>query len=131
MVMVSKKIIIVDDDDRNIFALNAVLKAKGFKCIAATSANEGLEILQRTKDIGIALIDMMMPEMDGYQMISAIKKIPGLQKLPLIAVTAQAMIGDREKCLAMGADNYIAKPINVDLLLKILDKHLTDDVSLK
>ncbi|HTB99723.1 MAG TPA: response regulator [Ferruginibacter sp.] len=129
--MVSKKIIIVDDDDRNIFALNAVLKAKGFKCIAATSANEGLEILQRTKDIGIALIDMMMPEMDGYQMISAIKKIPGLQKLPLIAVTAQAMIGDREKCLAMGADNYIAKPINVDLLLKILDKHLTDDVSLK
>jgi len=129
--MVSKKIIIVDDDDRNIFALNAVLKAKGFKCIAATSASEGLEILQRTKDIGIALIDMMMPEMDGYQMISAIKKIPGLQKLPLIAVTAQAMIGDREKCLAMGADNYIAKPINVDLLLKILDKYLTDDVSLK
>jgi two-component system cell cycle response regulator DivK len=131
MGMENKKIIIVDDDDRNIFALKAVLKAKGFTCVAATSAGEGLEILQQTNDIGIALIDMMMPGMDGYQMISAIKKIPALNGLPLIAVTAQAMVGDKEKCLRMGADDYIAKPINVDLLLKILNKHLTDDVSIK
>lgn len=122
--MVQKKIIIVDDDDRNIFALNAVLKSRGFTCIPATSAKEGLAILQKTQDIGIALIDMMMPGMDGYQMISAIRKQPDLRRIPLVAVTAQAMLGDREKCLEMGADNYIAKPINVDILLKIVAQYL-------
>jgi two-component system cell cycle response regulator DivK len=127
MVMEKKKIIIVDDDDRNIFALNAVLKSRGFSCIPATSAKEGLDILQRTKDIGIALIDMMMPGMDGYQMISAIRKQPELQKIPVVAVTAQAMLGDREKCLEMGADNYIAKPINTDILFKIVDQYLSND----
>jgi two-component system, cell cycle response regulator DivK len=124
MIMVQKKIIIVDDDDRNIFALNAVLKSRGFTCIPATSAKEGLAILQKTQDIGIALIDMMMPGMDGYQMISAIRKQPDLRRIPLVAVTAQAMLGDREKCLEMGADNYIAKPINVDILLKIVAQYL-------
>ncbi|MBI3882660.1 MAG: response regulator [Sphingobacteriales bacterium] len=119
-----RKVIIIDDDDRNIFALKAVLKAKGFIVIAATSAKEGLEILQTQKDIGIALIDMMMPDMDGYQMIAEIKKQPPLKNMPLIAVTAQAMVGDREKCLEMGADNYIAKPINVDVLLTILNQYL-------
>jgi two-component system cell cycle response regulator DivK len=124
-----KKIIIVDDDDRNIFALNAVLKSRGFTCIAATSANEGLDILQKTKDIGIALIDMMMPGMDGYQMISTIRKQPEFKRIPLVAVTAQAMLGDREKCLEMGADNYIAKPINMDILFKIVDQYLNNDAS--
>jgi two-component system cell cycle response regulator DivK len=126
-----KKIIIVDDDDRNIFALNAVLKSRGFSCIAAASAKEGLDILQRTKDIGIALIDMMMPGMDGYQMISAIRKQPELQTIPVVAVTAQAMLGDREKCLEMGADNYIAKPINTDILFKIVDQYLKNDFNSK
>ncbi|HTB51839.1 MAG TPA: response regulator [Ferruginibacter sp.] len=121
--MEKKKIIIVDDDDRNIFALNAVLKAKGFACVAATSAREGLEILANTKDIGIALIDMMMPGMDGYQMIAAIRKKPELNNLLLVAVTAQAMVGDREKCLQVGADNYIVKPINVDILFKVIEQH--------
>jgi len=125
--MEKKKIIIVDDDDRNIFALNAVLKSRGFTCIPATNAKEGLDILQRTKDIGIALIDMMMPGMDGYQMISAIRKQPELQKIPVVAVTAQAMLGDREKCIEMGADNYIAKPINTDILFKIVDQYLNND----
>ena len=127
--MDNKKIIIVDDDDRNIFALNAVLKSRGFTCIAASGAKEGLDILQKNKDVGIALIDMMMPGMDGYQMIAAIRKQPELQKIPLIAVTAQAMLGDREKCLEMGADNYIAKPINVDILFKIVDQYLNNDAS--
>jgi len=127
--MEKKKIIIVDDDDRNIFALNAVLKSRGFTCIAATSANEGLDILQKTKDIGIALIDMMMPGMDGYQMISTIRKQPELKRIPLVAVTAQAMLGDREKCLEIGADNYIAKPINMDILFKIVDQYLNNDAS--
>jgi two-component system cell cycle response regulator DivK len=129
MDMEKKKIIIVDDDDRNIFALNAVLKSRGFTCIAATSANEGLDILQKTKDIGIALIDMMMPGMDGYQMISTIRKQPELKRIPLVAVTAQAMLGDREKCLEIGADNYIAKPINMDILFKIVDQYLNNDAS--
>lgn len=118
-----KKIMIIDDDERNIFALNAVLRSKGFACVAAASARQGLDILQKEKNISIALIDMMMPEMDGYQMIAEIRKEPALQELPLIAVTAQAMMGDKQKCLDSGADNYIAKPINVDILLKILEQY--------
>ncbi len=119
-----KKIIIIDDDERNIFALDAVLKSRGFQCIAASSAKEGLHILQTHNDIGIALIDIMMPDMDGYEMIAEIRKKPVLKEIPLIAVTAQAMLGDKEKSLQMGADNYIAKPININLLLNILDQHL-------
>jgi two-component system cell cycle response regulator DivK len=130
--MKKKKIIIIDDDDRNIFALNAVLRSRGYTCITATSAKEGLEIiLQQTKDIGIALIDMMMPDMDGYEMISTIRQQPELQQMPLIAVTAQAMKGDREKCIAMGADDYIAKPINVDILLKVIRQYVNNDVSIE
>ncbi|HMG81814.1 MAG TPA: response regulator, partial [Ferruginibacter sp.] len=78
--MEKKKIIIVDDDGRNIFALNAVLRSRGFTCIAAASAKEGLDVLQKTKDIGVALIDMMMPGMDGYQMIDTIRKQPELRR---------------------------------------------------
>ena len=118
-----KKIMIIDDDDRNIFALNAVLKSKGYSCVAAASAKQGLDILQKENDISIALIDMMMPEMDGYQMIAEIRKEPALNQLPVIAVTAQAMVGDKQKCLDSGADNYIAKPINVDVLIKMLEQY--------
>jgi two-component system, cell cycle response regulator DivK len=98
-----KKILIVDDDARNIFALTSVLKAKGFSCISAAGALEGLTILKTTKDIGVVLLDMMMPEMDGYEVLSRIKKNSD-DHPPVIAVTAQAMIGDREKCLDAGAD---------------------------
>ncbi len=119
-----KKIIIIDDDDRNIFALDAVLKSRGYKCIAATSAKEGLEKLQTQHDIGIALIDMMMPEMDGYQMILTIRRNPSLKQFPLIAVTAQAMIGDKEKCLEAGANDYVSKPINVEILLQKIRQYL-------
>ena len=120
-----KKIIIIDDDDRNIFALNAVLRAKGYQCVGATSGEEGLKMLRtEPEQFGIVLVDIMMPEMDGYQVISRIKKEPELQKIPLVAVTAQAMVGDREKCLESGADNYISKPINVDKLLNILREHI-------
>src|ERR1700712_5033825 len=103
---VRKKLLIIDDDDRNIFALKAVLASRGFECIPATSALAALGILQEEQNIGAALIDMMMPGMDGYELIGLVKKMPELDHVRLIAVTAQAMAGDRERCLAAGADGY-------------------------
>jgi len=118
------KVLIIDDDARNIFALSAVLKAKKFNCLSAQSALEGLELLSQNNDIGIVLMDMMMPEMDGYDAIGHIRKNESLATIPVIAVTAQAMIGDKEKCLTAGATDYISKPVDVDLLIKILNQHL-------
>lgn len=119
-----KKILIIDDDTRNIFALKAVLNARGIECTTATSAEEGLEILNAaSNDIGIILMDMMMPDMDGYQAISELRKSHQFGKTPVVAVTAQAMLGDKEKCLAAGADAYISKPINVDSLMGVLDNY--------
>lgn len=115
-----KKILIVDDDPRNIFALEATLKAKGFDCISRLNANEALAVFEEEKEISAVLLDMMMPEMDGYEAIPLFKKIKKDTKIPVVAVTAQAMVGDREKCLAAGADNYISKPIDVDRLMQIL-----------
>lgn len=115
-----KEILIIDDDYKNIFALSAVLKAKNFKCVSATSAQEGLTMLSTNPQIGTVLMDMMMPEMDGYEAIGQIKENPDLQRIPVISITAQAMAGDREKCLAAGADGYISKPVNVDELLQLL-----------
>lgn len=114
----SSKVLIIDDDPRNIFALGATLKSRGFPCITATSAQQGIAIVRDDPGIGIVLLDMMMPEMDGYEAIPLIKRE---RRLPVIAVTAQAMVGDREKCLAAGADDYISKPVNVDELMKILE----------
>ena len=114
-------ILIIDDDPRNIFALSAVLRAKGYTCLTAGSAQQGLSIIDEVPDIGIVLMDMMMPDMDGYQ---AIPLLLQQYKLPVIAVTAQAMVGDREKCLATGAVDYISKPIDVDRLLHILQNIL-------
>jgi CheY-like chemotaxis protein len=112
-----QKILIIDDDARNTFALSAVLRAKGYECITAGSAQQGMAFLKGSTDIGTVLIDMMMPEMDGYEAVPLIKK---QHDIPVIAVTAQAMTGDREKCLEAGADDYISKPIDVDKLLRIL-----------
>ena len=115
-----KKILIVDDDNRNIFALTATLKARAFECVSRTDAKEALELLNDTDTIDIVLMDMMMPDMDGYEAIPLIKAISHRENLPVVAVTAQAMVGDREKCLRAGADGYISKPIDVDKLLKLL-----------
>jgi two-component system cell cycle response regulator DivK len=114
------KILIIDDDERNIFALKAVLTAKKFNCISATGGLQALDMLKQQKDIAVALVDMMMPDMDGYELMAMIKKIPSLNHIKLIAVTAQAMMGDKEKCLAAGADSYISKPVNIDILLQLL-----------
>ena len=117
-----KEILIIDDDSKNIFALSAVLKAKKFQCISALSAHQGLKMLSSNKNVGVVLMDMMMPEMDGYEAIGKMKSNTMLQKIPVIAITAQAMTGDREKCLEAGADGYISKPVNVDELLVLLKK---------
>lgn len=119
-----KKILIIDDDARNIFALSAVLKSRRFICVSAASANEGLSILRERQDIGIVLIDMMMPDMDGYTAIPLIREMDNAANIPVIAVTAQAMTGDRERCLQAGADNYISKPVNVDDLLALLNEYM-------
>lgn len=118
--MEKKKVLIVDDDSRNIFALTATLKARSFECMSCMNASEALRILKTDEPIDAVLIDMMMPDMDGYEAIPLIKAIPHRRDTPVISVTAQAMVGDREKCLAAGADDYVSKPINVDKLLEIL-----------
>jgi CheY-like chemotaxis protein len=119
----SKMVLIIDDDHRNIFALNAVLKSRGYVCLSASSGPEGLTTLARDADIGIVLLDMMMPEMDGYETLQRIRK-SNTPDIPVIAVTAQAMVGDRQKCLDAGANEYVSKPVDLDHLLKLLDRFL-------
>jgi CheY-like chemotaxis protein len=119
--MNSKQILIVDDDARNIFALKATLSARKFNCISCSSAAEAIHVLKSGSVIDIVLLDMMMPELDGYEAIPAIREIPGREQLPIISVTAQAMVGDRQKCLDAGANEYLSKPINVDMLLHLLN----------
>jgi two-component system cell cycle response regulator DivK len=119
-----KKILIIDDDNRNIFALAAVLKARKYTCLSAISAERGLGMMMEDKDIAVVLMDMMMPDMDGYQAMAKMRDMEGLKDIPVIAVTAQAMMGDRERCLEAGASGYISKPINVDELTKLLTKYI-------
>ncbi|MBA4145128.1 MAG: response regulator [Azospira oryzae] len=116
-----KKVLIIDDDSRNIFALQAVLKAKGFNCLTATGAREGIDLLTKQNEVSIVLLDMMMPDMDGYEALKEIRD-GACKAIPVIAVTAQAMVGDREKCLEAGANDYISKPIDVDQLLSVLQR---------
>jgi CheY-like chemotaxis protein len=115
-----KRILIVDDDPRNIFALAATLRAKGFETDSSHNAPDAIELLKSDATFNAVLIDMMMPEMDGYEAIPLIKQIPSRRATPVIAVTAQAMVGDREKCLAAGADGYLSKPVDVDQLFDLL-----------
>ncbi len=120
----TKKILIIDDDNRNIFALTAVLKAKKYTCLSASSARKGFNLIENDADIAIVLMDMMMPEMDGYQAMAKMKEMPKLKNIPVIAVTAQAMVGDKERCLEAGAVSYVSKPINIDELVNQINKHL-------
>jgi CheY-like chemotaxis protein len=115
-----KTILIVDDDARNIFAMKATLKSRGYHSVAFTEGREALEFLAGEAEVAAVLLDMMMPEMDGYEMIPLIKKMTRRRDLPVLAVTAQAMTGDRERCLAAGADEYISKPVDVDHLMNVL-----------
>ncbi|MGW1837711.1 HAMP domain-containing protein [Streptomyces sp. NPDC002067] len=116
-VLSGRRILIVDDDIRNVFALTHVLGRAGIRVKYAENGREGLEVLDRTPDVCLVLMDIMMPEMDGYEMIQALRKAPRYAKLPVIALTAKAMPGDRERALETGADDYIPKPVDVDRLL--------------
>jgi CheY-like chemotaxis protein len=114
------KILIVDDDIRNIYSLTSVLESYDVEVLHAERGKDGILILEQTPGIDIALIDIMMPEMDGYETMQQIRRRQQLSDLPLIAVTAKAMKGDRQKCLDAGASDYIAKPVDIDLLLALL-----------
>ncbi|RYY62218.1 MAG: response regulator [Chitinophagaceae bacterium] len=118
------KILIIDDDQKNIFALTAVLRSRGYSTVSALSAEEGLDLLDTSSGIRIVLLDMMMPDIDGYEMLSRIRKSEVYWNLPVVAVTAQAMPGDKEKCIAAGADEYVSKPVDIDRLVSLLNEYL-------
>ncbi|EIM28108.1 signal transduction histidine kinase [Microvirga lotononidis] len=120
-----RKVLIIDDDMRNIFSLTSALEQHGISVIFAENGLEGIEKLQANPDVDVALVDIMMPEMDGYETMREIRNIPRYRDLPLVAVTAKAMKGDREKCLEAGATDYVSKPVDVDQLLAVLRVQLS------
>ncbi|MGB9389278.1 MAG: HAMP domain-containing protein [Xanthobacteraceae bacterium] len=118
--LVGRTALLVDDDPRNVFALSSALERRGMKVLTATTGAEAIEIMEETPSLAIVLMDIMMPEMDGYQTIEKIRQNEAYRRLPIIALTAKAMKGDREKCLQAGASDYLAKPVNTEQLLSAL-----------
>jgi len=118
--LIGKKVLIVDDDVRNIFALSSVLERRGMAVLIAGTGREAITMLETTPDMAIVLMDIMMPEMDGYETMQVVRQNPLFRRLPIIALTAKAMKGDREKCLEAGASEYLAKPVNTEQLLSAL-----------
>ena len=118
--LVGRTVLLVDDDSRNIFALSSALERRGMHVLTATTGREAIALIEQTPDLAIVLMDIMMPEMDGYQTIENIRRNPGYRRLPIVALTAKAMKGDREKCLEAGASDYLAKPVNTEQLLSAL-----------
>jgi CheY-like chemotaxis protein/signal transduction histidine kinase/HAMP domain-containing protein len=118
--IVGRTVLLVDDDSRNIFALSSVLERRGMRVLTATTGSEAIALVEQTPELAIVLMDIMMPEMDGYQTIEKIRGNPAYRRLPIIALTAKAMKGDREKCLEAGASDYLAKPVNTEQLLSSL-----------
>jgi signal transduction histidine kinase/CheY-like chemotaxis protein/CHASE3 domain sensor protein len=119
-VLKNNVVLVADDDVRNIFSLTKVLEQHKMKVIPAIDGKEALEMLKANPQVNIILMDMMMPEMDGYESIKNIRKMPAFKNLPIIAVTAKAMAGDREKCISAGASDYISKPVDIDQLISLL-----------
>jgi CheY-like chemotaxis protein len=119
-VLRGRKVLIVDDDARNIFALTTMLENQEMNVVSATNGRQAIELMQNQADINVVLMDIMMPEMDGYETMREIRKNPEFGALPILALTAKAMKGDREKCLVAGASDYIAKPVNTNELLSLL-----------
>ena len=118
--LLDRKVLIIDDDVRNIYALSSVLEDYGMNIVAADNGPDGIRILRAQSDIDIVLMDMMMPEIDGIATLHEIRKIPSCRELPVIAVTAKAMKGDRERCIEAGAWDYLSKPVDTEKLLAVL-----------
>jgi len=119
-VLHGRKVLVVDDDARNIFALTSVLENHDVQVISATNGRQAIDILKNTPELEMVLMDIMMPEMDGYETMREIRKDPAFRTLPILALTAKAMKGDREKCLDAGASDYISKPVNTNQLLSLM-----------
>jgi CheY-like chemotaxis protein len=115
-----RKVLVVDDDVRNIFALNSVLERRGMEVISATNGMDAIKLVESTADLALVLMDVMMPEMDGYETMRRIRGNNKFRMLPIIALTAKAMKGDREKCLEAGASDYVAKPVDTSQLLSLV-----------
>jgi CheY-like chemotaxis protein len=115
-----RKVLVVDDDVRNIFALNSLLERHGMNVITATNGHDAIDMLESNPDLSLILMDVMMPEMDGYETMRRIRENPAFRQLPIISLTAKAMKGDREKCLQAGASDYVAKPVNTEQLLSLV-----------
>jgi CheY-like chemotaxis protein len=118
--LIGRSVLVVDDDVRNIFALSSVLERRGMKVFSASTGKEATTLLDTTPNVAIVLMDIMMPDMDGYQTMQAIRQNAAFRRLPIVALTAKAMKGDREKCFEAGASDYLAKPVNTEQLLSAL-----------
>ncbi|MEJ5993714.1 response regulator [Pedobacter sp. Du54] len=127
-VLKDKTVLIADDDVRNIFSLTKALEQHNMKVLSATDGKEALRVLSENPKVDVVLMDMMMPEMDGYETTRTIREMNAYKRLPILAVTAKAMMGDREKCIAAGASDYISKPVDVDQLISLLRVWLYDKV---
>lgn len=127
-ILKDKKVLIADDDVRNIFSLTKALELQGMKVLPAMDGKEALKVLKQDDSVDVVLMDMMMPEMDGYETIREIRIEQKYKNLPILAVTAKAMMGDREKCIAVGASDYISKPVDIDQLVSLLRVWLYDKI---
>jgi CheY-like chemotaxis protein len=123
--LANRKVLVVDDDVRNIFALTAMLERQQMEVFSVDSGKEAIETLERNPDVDIAIVDVMMPEMDGYETMARMRELATFKHRPIIALTAKAMKGDREKCIEAGASDYIAKPVNNSHLLSMLRSWLS------
>ena len=119
-VLRGRKVLVVDDDARNIFALTSLLENQEMEVISATNGRGAIDLVQSTPELSIILMDIMMPDMDGYETMRRIRELAEFRNMPILALTAKAMKGDREKCLEAGASDYIAKPVNTDQLLSLM-----------
>jgi hypothetical protein len=119
-VLASKKVLIVDDDIRNIFAMTSVLEQQNMQVLSAENGTDAIDLLRKNPSVDVVLMDIMMPDMDGYDTMRAIRKIPTFKSLPIVAVTAKAMKGDREKCIEAGAWDYLSKPVDSVQMLSVL-----------
>ena len=126
-VLLNRRVLIVDDDVRNVFAVSAALEAQGMAVVFADNGRDGIAQLEQEPDVDLVLMDIMMPEMDGYETMREIRRRPTLASLPIIALTAKALTGDREKAIAAGASDYVTKPVDIDRLLAVIHSWLNPD----